>query len=548
MKSSSSQRLAMRLLVLLQLSLILCVQAAKQPNILFVIDESTDAKAYFVENPDKAPMDLPHLRRLMNEGTSFQQHYVQAPVCCPSRASTWSGRHPHRLPHMQVNPSTGLLVNGAWNNHEGLPADYNYTYADVLGRNGFNVGIFGKLDYTAGGHTVDARVTAWTNKVKFPYTLANHSAGWWDESGPVYSTVPGADGGRMVHLPDWASASEIASFIKNASQSETPWLGYVGFNIVHPDYVTSQYWLDRVNRSKVTIPQWIPISQMHPEDLQSSMKKHMASDLCCNDTFKVDVRQHYYAMIAEYDAILGTVLDAVDDAGVWNNTYMIVTSDHGDMNMEHRQYYKMVHYDPSSRVPMIIRGPGLRSNTVYRNITSHVDVYPTIMEMANVTPPSEAGLDGRSLMPILKKGSDPGRRNAAISQFHGDEIHLSWFMIRKDDWKYVTYGSGQEVAPRLYNMTADPLEMNDLGTSMPDVVAELDKELRSYLDYPSVAADAESYNKESFVLFRDSFTSQAAYQATMMSIRWPYSDDPNACEAAISEWLKTPNSTFFWSL
>lgn len=58
------------------------------------------------------------------------------------------------MTHQQVNPSTGLKVDGAWNNHEGLADSYNYTFADVLKAHNFNVGIFGKTDYVAGGHSV----------------------------------------------------------------------------------------------------------------------------------------------------------------------------------------------------------------------------------------------------------------------------------------------------------------------------------------------------------------------------------------------------------
>eukprot|EP01147_Barroeca_monosierra_P003495 gene3495-6122_t len=503
----------------------------EKPNILFVIDESTDAKAYFVENEEDAPMDLPNLRRLMREGTSFMQHYVQAPVCCPSRASTWSGR--------QVNPDTGLFVKGAYNNHEGLPANYSNTFAEVLKRNGYNVGIFGKTDYEAGGHSLDARVTAWTNKVNFPYSLSNGSVGFYTEGGPVYSTVHGSMAGRVTHEEDWAVAAETSQFIWNNSRSDTPWLvllgiyclqtlffhfdfdsttvttsaisAYAGFVIVHPDYISSEYWLDRINTSKITIPTWNSLNEMHPEDFGSTMRKHMAGSDCCNDTIRVSantslhlklltytnmlVRQHYYAMIAEYDAIIGDILHTVENTGQWNNTYMIFTADHGDMNMEHRQYYKMVHFDPSSRVPLIIRGPGIPAGRIYSNLTSQVDLYPTILDMASVPYPKDAGLDGRSLMPILLNGSDPGRQNIALSQFHGTDIHLSWFMLRKDDWKYVVYGSGHEVPSRLYNMRTDPLEMNDLASQLPLVVDALDLELRMHLDYPAIAEDAERYNK-----------------------------------------------------
>ena len=96
-------------------------------------------------------MHLPTLERLMKEGTSFNNTYVQAPVCCVSRTSIASGRFPHRIPHTQRKPDTGLHVNGAWNNHEGLDEDYNNRYDQLLERiGGYNVKIVGKTDWTTG--------------------------------------------------------------------------------------------------------------------------------------------------------------------------------------------------------------------------------------------------------------------------------------------------------------------------------------------------------------------------------------------------------------
>lgn len=149
----------------------------------------------------------------------------------------------------------------------------------------------------------------------------------------------------MTHSADWKNVNALADFIKSAAMEEQPFLAYVGYvlppvpasvrfyaahrhliqalnlctartDIVHPPYVTSNFWLNKVNVSKITIPKWVPINQvgtvcpqppdisssvylfgcnitrqMHPEDLQSSMKKKMASDMCCDDDRKRLIRQ-----------------------------------------------------------------------------------------------------------------------------------------------------------------------------------------------------------------------------------------------------------------
>ena len=71
----------------------------------------------------------------------FDAHYVQAPVCCPSRSSLWAGRFPHKIPHKQVK-NEGLLVRGVWNNYEGNPEGYSDLLGDVLDRHGYVIGYF----------------------------------------------------------------------------------------------------------------------------------------------------------------------------------------------------------------------------------------------------------------------------------------------------------------------------------------------------------------------------------------------------------------------
>ena len=88
--------------------------ASGTSNILLIIDESTDGRAYF---PGQTPpMPIPNLQRVMREGMTFNFTFVPSPVCCPSRAALWSGKNIHDIPHTQP---TGLFVRGAWNNFEG---------------------------------------------------------------------------------------------------------------------------------------------------------------------------------------------------------------------------------------------------------------------------------------------------------------------------------------------------------------------------------------------------------------------------------------------
>lgn len=113
-------------------------------------------------------------------------------------------------------------------------------------------------------------------------------------------------------------------------------------NIVHPPYITTQHWYDKI-ADNLTVPEWQPLSEMHPCALQSSMLKGCIPDAEGAEDFyslerRRNVRRVYLAMIAEFDAMVGEYITAVADAGLMGRTIFVVTSDHGDMDMEQQQF------------------------------------------------------------------------------------------------------------------------------------------------------------------------------------------------------------------
>ena len=93
------------------------------------------------------------------------------------------------------------------------------------------------------------------------------------------------------------------------------------------------------------------------------------------------IRRHYFAMVAETDAMLGQVLDTLEATGQLNDTYIIFASDHGEMNMEHRQTLKNAMYEASARIPLIVAGPGLQQGVISDELVSLIDLFPTLMDM-----------------------------------------------------------------------------------------------------------------------------------------------------------------------
>ena len=137
-------------------------------------------------------------------------------------------------------------------------------------------------------------------------------------------------------------------------------------------------------------------------------------------------------MIAEYDDMVGEMVAAVGTAGLTDSTVFVLSSDHGDMQMQHQQFYKMVAYEASSHVPLVIAAGDKVTRLGFRgrvkHLTSTIDFFPTFVDIAGGTPnPEKYKLDGQSLVPFLTTGASPEHADVIVSQFHGENLVMSWY-------------------------------------------------------------------------------------------------------------------------
>ena len=550
-----------------------------KPNIVFLVVESTDGRTWQRGySNDLIPM--PAIRGLQEHGVAFHRHYSNAPVCCPSRATFWSGRHAHKIPHQSKVPG-GPAVQGAWNNYEGLPADFDERIDQVLGAaGGYNTKITGKTDWSAGGHSENVYLNSWTMYTQFPYNIPENG-GWGDETHDCASsgTVKkggGPKGEGSAHEGDWDALKTGTAFITDAAKnSSVPFFIYQGMNIVHPPYSTNEYWYNQIDPAKIEVPEWLPLEQMHPCDLQSSMLKKCTPSNANAAAFynvsrRANVRRIYAAMVAEFSEMVGGYVDAVKAAGVLNQTVFIVTSDHGDMQMEHQQHYKMVPREASSSVPMVIfdgrPGKALSSPRVVMEPSQLIDIFPTIMDYAAVPQAARpSDLDGASLLPFMASDAEyaidraaagstsavAGRPGFVTSQFHGCNTAMSWFLvvqnINNHTYKLIQWGTGHEVMPQLFDLTSDPQEnTNLLNVTTPDkhtflLLQQLDSSLQTAIPYPSIAQQVAQYNKDSFAAWVN-VTKDWQNAIHKSGLRWDdsWDADPAGAIAAVNEWMAQP--------
>ncbi len=465
-----------------------------RPNIVFIECDSMDGR--IMGNMGHPAAVTPNMDRLAAEGALFRETYCNSPQCVPSRSSMWSGMHTH---HCE-----------GWNNFKGLEKGAP-TFQTHLEKAGYQTQIFGKTDYRSGGHSLSGSVSAWTGPASIMLP---------EKETPDSTLRPG--GKREEKTKDWEMVHKTIDWLK-ANKDRKPFFLHCGPSIPHPPFVTSSYWFDKIPAGAVTVPPYE--ANLHPVMEYMSARKGCLRDFSRKEI--LDIRRTYFAMIAETDAMVGEVMNAVDELKLRDSTYIIFTSDHGEMNMEHRQFLKNALYEGSARVPLIIAGPGVKKGTVVNDLVSLVDMFPTLMDMAGIAQPG--GLDGTSLMPLLH-GERGKRSDSVLSQYHSNMTNTGIFMLRRAEWKYIAYG-GYE--PQLFNLREDPGEMRNLAKARPDVARDMDARLRAMVDYPAVDAKVKQYDKSNFLKWRAAMTPEE-YNKSMASI---YQGWNPSHEAQIRKWL-----------
>ena len=467
-----------------------------QPNIILFMTDSMDGRV--MRHLGHPAAYTPNMDRLAALGTSFRNAYCNSPQCAPSRASFWSGQYVHRVQ--------------AWNNPGGLPMDAP-TFGTHLQDAGYGLHVYGKTDYRVGGHSLKARLTAWIRSanIKRPHN-------------PRPEAVTVQPDTQRPHEKDWLQIDDACQFLNDYSKDDPPYFLYPSTNVPHPPFRATPHYLDKIDPAAVTLPPYE--SDLHPVMDYMSVTKNTHGHF--TDEEILAIRRHYFAMVAETDAMLGQVLDTLEATGQLDNTYIIFASDHGEMNMEHRQTLKNALYEASARVPLIVAGPGLQQGVISDELVSLIDLFPTFMDIAGLDHPE--GLDGVSLLPLCR-GETSGHPGYVFSEYHSNFTNTGIAMWRQGPWKYIRY-AGYD--PQLFNLDDDPEEIHDLSESHPDIVQDLDARLESLVDFDHADTQAKADDRHNYQTWRQPLTPQEAHQALTNAHQghWTPDDDQH-----LNTWL-----------
>ena len=496
--------------------------ALVKPNVILIVcdDLNTDIEG-FGGHPQS---QTPNISRLMDSGVSFQQMHCTIPICAPSRSSFFTGIYPHTSNNFGMDN---------WNQNSVL-ANSKTIFAHFK-ENGYRTIGTGKLmhhhahaDWDEFREEADYGPYAHngTQQVPHPLTPAplRNDFGKIDGSFGPFVSLQGKDfgdgkrytwqRGNWENIYDMSFPQEGARDL-TADEANAQWAveklkGYsdesnakpffmgIGFMRPHTPLIVPQRFYDQYPLESLELPK---ILQGDAEDTYLTKSRggndrglKLFNSLVASYDGDVELAlkhftQAYLACVASIDELVGIILDAVDQSPLKDNTIIVFTSDHGWGTGPKDYVYKNSLWEESTRVPFIIRAPGVAKKGADVELpTSLVDLYPTLIELCGLsgdTRRNEQGavIDGNSLVPlminpVIDDWGGPEGALTAIHKWKDMDPMMQNYSLRTKDWRYIRYYTGDE---ELYDHRSDLLEWDNLASN-PEYTARL-ASFRKQLDH-----------------------------------------------------------------
>ncbi len=453
-----------------------------RPNFLFIcIDDLRPQIGAYGNTPVKSP----NLDKIASEGRLFSQQYVQVSTSGASRACMLTGRNPRDVTDLDNE----VLAKRLRGTKEG---EIPETFIHHLKRNGyFTVGM-GKVSHHGNGATNykgnESRELphSWDRYVNDPAWLWKgddilhaYADGATRTSGPnpAFSSPDVED----ESLPDGRLARLAITELEQLKDRKDPFFMAVGFYKPHlPFSAPLKYW----NMYKDEDIKLSPIRNT-PEGVdrafiynslefarQYSHPEKAGAGIVLSDEYSRDLIHGYYAAISYTDTQVGKVISKLEELGLADNTIIVVWGDHGWHLGDHTVWGKHTSFSRAFNSTFMVKTPGMKKPGVATDkLVAAIDIYPTICELAGVTPPDN--IEGHSIVPILENPKATCR-DEVVSYWHNQ------ISIKTPRYRMSIFNNGRgKKAVMLFDSKNDPFETVNIADQNPKIVAELTEKIKA---------------------------------------------------------------------
>jgi N-acetylglucosamine-6-sulfatase len=449
-------------------------------------DRSTRPNVVFVLTDDLS-MNLvrfmPHVLAMQRAGLTFNDYFVSDSLCCPSRASIFTGDFPH---------DTGIFSNfGAQGGFRAFYArgEEQRTFAVALQRAGYRTALMGKFlngYLESPGHSADGQTAAGVPPTYVP-------PGWsgWDGAGwgyPEFNYWLNENGVLRWygHQPTDYLTDVISrkgdQFIDQANQAGKPFFLELATFAPHSPYVPAPRFAKAYPGLKAPRPPSFDVLPTHaPEWLADHPPLTRRQIRTINSVFRRRVQS-----VLAVDQMIGSIEETLARDGISRNTYIFFSSDNGLHTGEYRLMPgKLTAFDTDIHVPLVVIGPGVPAGRTTGAMSENIDLAKTFTSIAGTKMPG----DGHSLLTLLHGDHPADWRNATLIEHHGGRLSVldpdyqqpasgnptTYEAMRTHQFLYVEYADGER---EFYDLRTDPFELHNLaGQLTHGQLAQLHAEL-----------------------------------------------------------------------
>jgi arylsulfatase A-like enzyme len=368
------------------------------------------------------PETLSSFRR---NGTAFTQAFATTPLCCPSRASIFTGRYAHN--------------HGVKRNGESEALDDATTLQAYMREAGYRTALFGKYLI---GSPVDRDPPHFDKWAIFPRSRRSYLGGEWNVNGKV-ATIH-RYGTRYI-------SDQAARFLRTSENVDAqPWLMFVTTGAPHaPHTAETRYAGAPVGRVRSDPA----IRESDRRDKPPFVRRKSAD---ADQMRKVHRQQ--LRTLRSVDDLIERMFRVMSRLREERNTLAFFVSDNGYLLGDHGLNQKRYPYTPSVSIPFFVRWPGHFGRAVTdRRLVANIDIAPTVLQAAGVTPPDDPPMDGRSLL-------EQDGRGRMLLEFWNEYGVPTWASIRKNTYQYIEYyrDNGSISFREYYDMRSDPWQLTNL--------------------------------------------------------------------------------------